>query len=69
MPRAHGSAIRDATTMRSPSTAMKSSPRLLQLEKAHVQQRRPSTVKNKTNISLKKRIYRKEKIIIGKTNI
>ena len=33
--------------MRSPCTAMKSSPRSLQLEKAHVQQRRPNTAKNK----------------------
>ena len=33
---------REATTMRSPCTATKSSPRLPQLEKAHMQQRRPS---------------------------
>ena len=33
--------------MRSPHTKMKSSPHLPQLEKAHAQQRRPSTVKNK----------------------
>ena len=39
------SAIREATTMRSPCTAMKSSPRSLQLEKACVQQQRPNTAK------------------------
>ena len=33
--------------MRSPRTAMKSSPRSPQLEKACVQQRRPNTAKNK----------------------
>ena len=38
---------REATTMRSLSTAMKSSPRLLQLEKARVQQRRSNAAKNK----------------------
>ena len=40
VPRAHAPQ-REATTMRSPRTTMKSSPRLLQLEKAHVQQWRP----------------------------
>ena len=40
---------REATAMRSPRTAMKSSPCLPQLEKACMQQRRPSTVKNKIN--------------------
>ena len=33
--------------MRSPRTATKSSPRLLQLEEAHAQQRRPNAAKNK----------------------
>ena len=40
-------APREATTVRSPRTAMKSSPHLLQLEKAHAQQQRPSAAKNK----------------------
>ena len=44
-PRAHAPQ-REATAMRSPRTAMKSSPRSLQLEKTHVQQRRPNTAKN-----------------------
>ena len=35
----------EATAMRSPRTAMKSSPRSLQLEKACAQQRRPNTAK------------------------
>ena len=38
---------REAATVRGPRTAMKSGPRLLQLEKALTQQRRPSTAKNK----------------------
>ena len=38
---------REATAMRSLCAAVKSSPNLLQPEKAHVQQRRPSTAKNK----------------------
>ena len=33
--------------MRGPHTAMKSSPRLLQLEKARTQQRRPNAAKEK----------------------
>ena len=33
--------------MRSPRTTTKSSPRSLQLEKAHMQQRRPNVAKNK----------------------
>ena len=40
------SIIREATKMRSTHTSMKSSPCLLQLEKAHVQQQRPSKGKN-----------------------
>ena len=39
----------ESTTMRSTRTAMKSSPRLRQLEKAFAQQRRPSAAKNKLN--------------------
>ena len=38
--------------MRSPHTAMKSSPRLLQLEKVHKQQQRPSAAK-KNKMKLK----------------
>ena len=38
---------REATVMRSLGTARKSSPCLLQLEKAHAKQQRPSAVKNK----------------------
>ena len=38
---------REATAMRSPRTAMKSSPHSLQLEKARAQQQRPNVAKNK----------------------
>ena len=38
---------REATAMRSPCTATKSSPRLLQLEKDRAQQQRPNAAKNK----------------------
>ena len=38
---------REATAMRRPRTATKSSPRSPQLEKARVQQQRPKAVKNK----------------------
>ena len=41
------SATREASTTRSPRAAAKSSPRLPQLEKAHVQRWRPSTAKKK----------------------
>ena len=41
------STAREATVMRSPRTAMKSSLRSLQLEKARAQQRRPNAAKNK----------------------
>ena len=41
------STTREATTMRSPRTATKSSPHSLQLEKARIQQRRPNPAKNK----------------------
>ena len=44
-PRAHA-LQREVTAMRSPHTKMKSSPRLLQLEKARAQQRRPKTAIN-----------------------
>ena len=43
------SAIRDAATVRGPRNAMKSGPRLPQLEKALAQKRRPNTAKNKIN--------------------
>ena len=41
------SATREATAMRRPRTATKSSPRSPQLEKARMQQRRPNAAKNK----------------------
>ena len=40
------SATREATIVRGPRTAMKSGPRLPQLEKALAQKRRPNTAKN-----------------------
>ena len=39
------SATREAAIVRGPCTAMKNSPRLLQLEKALAQKRRPNTAK------------------------
>ena len=41
------SATREATIVRGPRTAMKSGPRLPQLERALAQKRRPNTAKNK----------------------
>ena len=41
------SAIREAAIVRGPCIAMKSDPRLPQLEKALAQKRRPNTAKNK----------------------
>ena len=41
------SATREATMVRGPHTAMKSGPRLPQLEKALAQKRRPNTAMNK----------------------
>ena len=41
------SATREAAIVRGPRTAMKSGPRLPQLEKALAQKRRPNTTKNK----------------------
>ena len=43
------SATREATIVRGPCTAMKSGPRLPQLEKALTQKRRPNTAKNNNN--------------------
>ena len=43
------SATREAATVRGPCTAMKSGPRLPQLERALAQKRRPNTAKNKNN--------------------
>ena len=40
-------AAREAATVKGPRTAMKSGPRLPQLEKALAQKRRPTTAKNK----------------------
>ena len=48
--------------MRSPRTAVKSSPRSLQLEKARAQQQRPNAAKNKINKFIKKK---KSKWILG----
>ena len=52
-PRAYSpcSATREATSMRSPRTTMKSSLRLPQLEKAHAQQRRTIAAKKKTHVA------------------
>ena len=44
------SATREATAMRSPHTATKSSPCSLQLEKARAHQQRPNTAKNSNGI-------------------
>ena len=48
------SATREAVTVRGPRTAMKSGPRLPQLEKALAQKRRPNIAKKKKN---KKKTY------------
>ena len=48
------SATREAATVRGPRTAMKSGPRLPQLEKALAQKRRPNTAINKY---LKKKLW------------
>ena len=49
------SATREASTVRGPRTAMRSGPRLPQLEKALAQKRRPNTAKNKINNKKKKK--------------
>ena len=54
MPRACAPQQREATAMRSMHTAMRSSPRLPQLEKARTQQQRPNAAKNK-NINKKQK--------------
>ena len=46
-PRACAPRQKEATAMRSQCTTRKSSPRSLQLEKAHWQQRKPNAAKNK----------------------
>ena len=43
------STTREAAIVRGPRTTMRSGPRLLQLEKALAQKRRPNTAKNKLN--------------------
>ena len=53
------SATREAAIVRGPRTAMKSGPRLPQLEKALAQKRRPNTAKNKE---------RKKEALIKKKN-
>ena len=50
---------REATAMRSPRTATKSSPCLRQLKKARVQERKPNAAKNK-EINLKKKKERSQ---------
>ena len=47
-PRARAPQTREATPMRSPRTATKSSPHSLQLEKARAQQQRPNAAKKKS---------------------
>ena len=47
------SATREAAIVRGPCTAMKSGPRLPQLEKALTQKRRPNTAKKKKILSFK----------------
>ena len=54
------SATREATIVRGPRTTMKSGPRLLQLEKALAQKRRPNTAINKKK--------KKKKIFFKKNN-
>ena len=52
------SATGEAAIVRGPRTAMKSGPRLPQLEKALAQKRRPNTAKNKNKINkLKKKVH------------
>ena len=58
---------REASTMRSPCTVTKSSPGLAQLEKAHMQQRRPNAAKKKNN-KLKKRMWAEEDKSIDRDN-
>ena len=48
------SATREATIVRGPRTAMKSGPRLPQLERALAEKRRPNTAINKINKLIKK---------------
>ena len=54
-------ATREATIVRGPRTAMKSGPRLPQLEKALAQKRRPNTAKNKNKQINKLRKKKKKK--------
>ena len=63
-PASHNYWTREATAMRSPVTAMKSSPQSPQLEKACAQQRRPNTAKNifKKKKKIGKREWLKKKI-------
>ena len=57
------SATGEAVTVRGPRTAMKSGPRLPQLEKALAQKRRPNTAINKIN-KLIKNVLKKKKVHI-----
>ena len=55
-PRARAPQQREATAMRSPRTATKSSPHSPQLEKAHTQQQRPNTARKKKKEKKKRNI-------------
>ena len=61
------SSTREAAIVRGPRTAMKSGPRLPQLEKALAQKRRPNTAKNKK--IKKKKIKKKEFLKKKKKNL
>ena len=61
------SATREAAIVRGPRTAMKSGPRLPQLEKALVQKQRPNTAKNKYKNKFKKIIIIKTRDFPGGT--
>ena len=57
--------------MRSPCTSAKSSPRLAQLEKAHVQQGRPNATKNKFKKKRLNKFSKNKKMVsreIGEVN-
>ena len=58
------STTREAATVRGPRTAMKSGPRLPQLEEALTQKRRPNTAKNKFKKKRQKWIHRNVKDLI-----
>ena len=61
------SATREDSVVRGPRTAMKSGPRLPQLEKALAQKRRPNTAINKINKLKKKKRFCTAKEVINKS--